>query len=111
MWSRAATPARRSRTRASATGKSVSVAGITISGADAGNYTANATAATTADITPRALTVSATGVDKAYDGTTTATVTLSDDRVSGDTLSLAYASAAFADKHVGTGKTVSVSGI
>src|SRR5204863_291513 len=46
-------------------------------------------------ITPRPLTVSATGVNKVYDGTTTATVTLSDNRVAGDTLTASYASASF----------------
>ena len=59
----------------------------------------------------RSLTVSATGVDKVYDGTTAATVTLSDDRVAGDALTISYASALFADKNVGTGKLVTVTGI
>src|SRR6185295_17188529 len=93
------------------TAKPVSVSGISISGTDAGNYTFNTTASTTADITARALTISATGVNKVYDGTTTATVTLSDNRVSGDVFTDSYTSASFADKNVGTGKTVSVSGI
>ena len=93
------------------TGKTVTVSGITISGADAGNYTFNASATTTADITARALTVTATGVNKVYDGTTTATVTLSDNRVAGDVLADSYTTASFADKNVGTGKTVTVSGI
>jgi hypothetical protein len=93
------------------TGKVVSVSGIAISGTDAGNYTFNPTASTTADITPRALTISATGVSKVYDGTTDATVTLSDDRVSGDDLADSYGSTTFADKNVGTGKAVTVSGI
>ena len=57
------------------------------------------------------LTVSAAGVNKAYDGTTTATVTLSDNRVSGDAVTDSYTSASFADPNAGTGKTVSVSGI
>lgn len=61
---------------------------------------------------PIPLTVTATGVDKVYDGTTTATVTLaSGDIASGDSVTLAYASAAFADKDVGAGKSVAVSGI
>src|SRR5213078_3886838 len=64
------------------TGKTVTVSGISISGTDAGNYTFNTTAATTANITARALTITATGVNKVYDGTTTATVTLADNRVS-----------------------------
>ena len=93
-------------------GKVVSVSGISISGADAGNYSlAATTAATTAGITARSLTVSATGVNKVYDGTTAATVTLSDNRVSGDVVVDAYGSATFADMNVGTGKTVSVTGI
>src|SRR5207253_126061 len=91
--------------------KTVSVTGISISGADAANYTANTTASTTADITPRALTVSAAGVNKLYDGTTVASVTLSDNRVAGDLLTDAYVAASFADKNVGTAKTVSVTGI
>src|SRR5207247_2562444 len=89
----------------------VSVSGISISGTDAANYTANTTASTTADITARSLTVSATGVNKVYDGTTNATVTLTDNRVAGDVLSTSYTSASFANKNVGTAKTVSVSGI
>src|SRR4029077_8486929 len=74
-------------------GKAVSVSGIAISGTDAGNYSANSSAGTTADITPRALVVSAAGHNKIYDGGTTAAVTLSDDRVSGDVLSAAYGAA------------------
>ena len=93
------------------TGKSVAVSGISISGADSGNYSANSTASTTADITAKALVVSATGQNKAYDGTSDATVTLSDDRVAGDSLSTSYSSASFSDKNVGTGKSVSVTGI
>ena len=92
-------------------GKVVSVSGISISGTDAGNYAQNALASTTAAITARALTVTATGIDKQYDGTPTATVTLADNRVSGDTVTIAYNSAAFADKGVGIGKAVSVAGL
>ncbi|MBI4292852.1 MAG: filamentous hemagglutinin N-terminal domain-containing protein [Betaproteobacteria bacterium] len=62
-------------------------------------------------ITPAALTVSATGVNRTYDGTTSASVSLADDRFSGDTLTLSYGSAAFADRNVGSGKAVTVSGI
>src|SRR5438034_5843655 len=91
--------------------KNVSVTGITVTGTDAANYTANTTASTTADITARTLVVSATGVNKVYDGATNATVTLSDNRVAGDSLNTSYTSASFADKNVGTSKPVSVSGI
>ncbi|HET9544155.1 MAG TPA: YDG domain-containing protein [Gaiellaceae bacterium] len=92
--------------------KPVSVTGISLAGPDAGNYAlTSTTAATTADITPRALVVTATGVDKVYDGTTAATVTLADDRVSGDELDVSYATAAFADAGAGTGKVIDVGGI
>ena len=64
----------------------------------------------TADITKRALTVSATGINKVYDGNTTAGVTLADNRVTNDGLSLTD-SANFDTKNVGTGKAVSVTGI
>ena len=57
------------------------------------------------------MTVSATGANKVYDGTTSATVTLSDNRVAGDSLTTSYTTASFANKNVGTAKTVSVSGI
>src|SRR5207247_1507798 len=93
------------------TAKTASVSAIAISGGDAANYAANTTASTTANITTRSLTVSAAGVNRVYDGTTNATVTLSDNRVSGDTLSTSYTGASFANENVGTAKTVSVSGI
>jgi filamentous hemagglutinin family protein len=94
-----------------ATGKTVSVAGISIAGADSANYSANTTAATVADITARALTVSATGTNKVYDGNVNATVTLADNRVAGDVLTVSSTSASFADKNVGTAKPISVTGI
>src|SRR5206468_8241555 len=79
--------------------------------ADAVQNSANTSATATADIAARSLTVSATGVNKVYDGTTTAMVTLSDNRVAGDSLTSSYASASFADPYVGAAKPVSVSGI
>src|SRR5206468_7609386 len=91
--------------------KPVSISGISITGTDAGNYTSNSTASTTADITPRALTISAHGVNKTYNGTPAATVTLSDDRASGDVFTDSYTTATFDTKNVGAAKTVSVSGI
>ena len=71
--------------------------------------TYNTTAATTANITAgMALTISATGIDKIYDGTNTATVTLSDNRIAGDVFTATYTGATFADKNVGNGKAVTV---
>jgi len=93
------------------TGKPVSVSGVSISGADAANYTSNATASTTADITAKALTISATGINKVYDGNANASVTLGDNRVAGDVFTDAYTGALFNNKNVGTGKNVSVSGV
>ncbi|MCE9614680.1 MAG: hypothetical protein K8T26_10420 [Lentisphaerae bacterium] len=92
------------------TGKAVSVSGLSISGTDATNYSLTQPS-TTADITARALTVSATGISRVYDGTTAATVTLSDNRLGGDSLTTSYAAANFADPFVGTGKPVTVTGI
>jgi len=74
------------------------------------NYTISYTGANLT-ITPFALTVSASGVNRGYDGTTGATVTLTDNRITGDILTTTYGSAAFFDKNVGTNKTVNVGGI
>ena len=94
------------------TGKAVSVSGITISGTDAGNYSLQNTSTTTAaNITARALTVAAIGTNRIYDGTTGANVTLSDNAVAGDNLTVSSAGATFVDKNVGTAKTVTVNGI
>ena len=92
------------------TGKTVTVTGLTIAGASSANYTLTQPSAT-ANITGRSLTVTAKGVNKIYDGTTNATVTLSDNRVSGDVLTVSYAAASFTNKTVGTGKPVNVKGI
>ena len=91
--------------------KIVSALGLTLSGSDAGNYTVNSGATTTATISPFALTVTASGSRRVYDGTTTATVLLACNSPQGTTLTLSYASASFADKNVGTNKPVSVTGI
>lgn len=91
-------------------GKTVSVGGITLGGADANNYTFNTTASTTADISKAVLNISASGQDKVYDGSTSAGVTLSDDRISGDNLTIS-GSGSFADKNAGTGKVITVGGI
>src|SRR6185369_13605776 len=93
------------------TAKSISVGGISVTGTDAANYAANTTATATASITARSLTVSAAGADKVYDGTTDATVTLSDNRVAGDSLTTSYTTATFASKNAGTARSLSVSGI
>jgi hypothetical protein len=79
-----------------------------LSGADAGNYMlALPVNAPTASITPRTLNVSATAQNKVYDGGVAAPVSVADDRVAGDVLSIA-SSGAFANANAGNGKTVAV---
>src|SRR5205823_3579297 len=73
-------------------------------------YTYNTSATATANITARTLTVTPGGVNKIYDGTTSATVTTSDNRIAGDVFTVSD-TAAFPDKNVGPGKVVAVSGI
>src|SRR5207247_425666 len=87
--------------------------GITVLGADAGNYNypSNSTATAAADIAKRNLNVWFTAANRPYDGTTAAPVTESDDRLSGDVITVTYSSAFFADKNVGTDKRVTVIGI
>jgi LPXTG-site transpeptidase (sortase) family protein len=65
----------------------------------------------TFSIAKATLTVTAAGIDKVYDGNTSATVTLSDNRISGDAFDDYYTSASFLDPAVGTNKTVNVTGI
>jgi len=89
----------------------VRATGLGLTGTDAGNYTVNDTATDTADITPASLTVSATGINKLFDNTPLASVTLSDDRFGNDSLTTSYASALFNDKMPGANKPVSVTGI
>jgi hypothetical protein len=85
--------------------------GYSVSDGNGGaNYTVT-TATALGSITPATLNVSATGVAKVYDGQTTATVNLGDNRVAGDVLTLGYGAAAYNDKNVGVAKPVSVTGI
>ncbi len=93
------------------TGKTITVTGVALSGADAANYTVANPTGITANITARTLTISATASNKTYDATTTASIALFDDRIAGDAFTSTSSSATFADKNVGTGKTVTVSGI
>jgi filamentous hemagglutinin family protein len=92
------------------TGKAVSTA-MGLSGLDADNYTLTQPLGLSADISARHLLIAATGVDRTYDGTTLATVLLSDDRIAGDALSIGYASARFIDGAVGSDQRIDVLGI
>lgn len=97
------------------TGKTVTITDITLGGNDAGNYTLSSDSATaTADITAKELTanVSSVSVTKEYDGTTaagtvngTASVT---GTVGGETVTVNVSAGEYADKNVGTDKTVTL---
>ena len=91
--------------------KTVTVSGLSLSGADSTNYQIEGTPAASASITPRLLTVSAVGVDKVYDGTAAAMVTLSDDKLPGDILTVSYASASFPTQNAGIDLPVTVVGL
>ena len=104
-------------TKDAGTGKTVSVSGLLLSGVDAPNYVVTQPT-TTADITAATLTVTGiTAANKVYDGTTDATLDTSGatlvGAVAGDdvTLDASGATGTFDTKDVGTGKTVSVSGL
>jgi YDG domain/Bacterial Ig-like domain (group 3) len=94
------------------TSKTLSVTSYTVNDGNSGhNYTVTTLTNNTGVIQQKALTIAATGIDKVYNGATTATVTLSDNRLSGDVFSDNYNAATFADANVGTLKTINVSGI
>jgi filamentous hemagglutinin family protein len=92
------------------TAKPVAVAGLALTGADAGNYSVTATSGVTVNITPKPLTATYAGVDKVYDGSASATVNAtSTDIVAGDRVTIAT-TAAFTDgKNVGNAKAVAIS--
>ncbi|MFV5693792.1 YDG domain-containing protein, partial [Flavobacterium sp. LT1R49] len=97
-----------------ANGKTVTSSGMSLSGLQAGNYSLTSVGTTTANITKRDLTVTATGIDKVYDGNTTATVTLSTNKVSGDDVTASYSAASFDNPNgsiVDVNKPITVYGI
>ncbi|WP_238481067.1 YDG domain-containing protein [Dyella telluris] len=87
---------------------------MNITGTDAGNYVIQQPGGLAANIYRKAIStvVNASADSKAYDGTTTATVTLdSPGVIAGDNVTYAYTSANFSQKDVGNGLTVTVDGI
>ena len=94
------------------TGKTVSATGLTLTGADAGNYSFVGTGSGTASILALPINGSFTASDKVYNGTTAATVLTRrlSVAVSGDDVYMTGGTATFSDKNVGTGKTVTLSG-
>jgi trimeric autotransporter adhesin len=97
-----------------ANGKQVVLTGASLSGSASGNYALTSVATTTADITALGITGSFTAQNKIYDGNTSATVgTRSLSGVLGADLaevSLSGGTATFADKNVGAGKMVTLTG-
>jgi len=94
-------------------GKTVTATGLTLSGADAGNYSlSNSTETAAANVTTASLTGSFTASNKPYDGGTTASIaTRSLSSVFGtDVVSLIGGTATFDTKNVGVGKTVTATG-
>ncbi len=95
-------------TKNASTSKLVNITGYTASGTAAANY--NLIATTTADITKRTLTVTATAANKVYDGNTNAVVTFSDNRVTGDVITIT-GTANFSSKTVANTKLVTITGL
>ncbi|WP_343587055.1 YDG domain-containing protein, partial [Herbaspirillum sp.] len=95
-------------------GKAVTVSGYTLSGAAAGNYTIVQPTGLTANITPASLAVTGiTANNKTYDAGTGATLagTATVTALGSDVVSLGGTGVGtFANKNVGNGKTVTVSG-
>jgi filamentous hemagglutinin family protein len=91
--------------------RTVRVSGVTLTGADAGNYTLTVPASTLADILQRAITATATADDRVYDGTTAATGSLQlNGVVAGDNVSVGGATFTFDSRNAGVNRTVTISG-
>ena len=90
------------------TGKTVTVSGLVLDGVGASNYLLTQPTLIDGVITQKTLVVTATGVNKVYDATTDATVTLSDNRIGGDVVELGYTAIFSDNKNVGKNKTVNV---
>jgi hypothetical protein len=105
-------------TKGAGTGKTLTPSGSVVDGNGGADYAVSFVADTTGAITPAGLTVTGiTAADKTYDGTTTATIDTSAASlvgvVPGDavTLDASGATASFANKHAGTGKVVTITGL
>src|SRR5207245_942064 len=92
-------------------GSTLEVTGYTVNDDNGGNDYAVTTHTASGTVTPLAITGSITVANKVYDGGTAAGVALTDNRVGSDVFADAYVSASFANKNVGDGKAVAVSGI
>lgn len=98
------------------TNKAVTVTGLTLGGADSGNYTITQPTGLTATVAAKNLTVSGLTADnKTYDATTTASLSGTaalTGIIGGDTVTVSgTGTASFATKNVGTNKAVTVTGL
>jgi filamentous hemagglutinin family protein len=91
--------------------KAVTYSGYSLGGSSSDLVLYSASGSTTATITPAPLVVSATGINKVYDTTTSASVNLSANPIAGDIVNPSYTSASFSTPYVGSNKPVSVVGI
>ncbi|MDQ1231864.1 filamentous hemagglutinin family protein [Sphingomonas sp. SORGH_AS 879] len=100
-----------------AVGKIVTATGLSLSGADAANYSiGSSVSGNIGTITAKTLTASLVNLTKTYDGNATATLGTTDISLSGkigsDNVTLGSgATAAYVDKNAGTGKAVTVRGL
>ena len=99
-----------------ATGKTVTVSGVTLADGSglASNYSVTAPTGLTADITKKALTISGiTAANRAYTGTTAVSLggtVILDGLVGAEGVGVGGMVGVFADKNVGTGKAVTITG-
>ncbi|WP_281321933.1 YDG domain-containing protein [Flavobacterium aestivum] len=93
------------------TEKIVNATGLSLSGVDAGNYTVNTAASTTANITVRTLTITAAPNTKNYDGTVSSASTPSITSGSIQTGDTSGFTETYDTKNKGVGKTLTPSGI
>ena len=92
--------------------KTVIYSGYSLIGSNASNYALfTPNGSTSATITPKPLTITAVAANKTYDGTTSASVFLTDQIITGDTVIATYKFSTFSDANVGIGKSISVSGV
>ena len=97
---------------AGAANRTVALSAATINdGNNGANYSVTLAGNSVSTISPRVLTVNASGSNRSYDGGVAASVSLADDRVPGDVLTVSEASATFANKNAGLAKTITVTGI
>jgi filamentous hemagglutinin family protein len=98
------------------TGKAVTVSGLGLTGADAGNYTVTDASGATVTISPRPINaIGVTAVNRVYDGTTAVALNTSAATLAGvlggDAVTIGGGTGTMADKTVGIAKPVTISAI